>query len=273
MNAERIIDSHVHLFPDKLFRAIGKYFLEQYGWDIIYSLNYRDCIELLRGAGVGRIVYSNYAHRPGVAREINRWNLQVLGEYSDLFCFAAYHPGDVDALQYAGEVMAHPRVLGIKLHFLVQRFAPDDERLYPLYEMVMEKKKRLLFHVGTGPIGNEFVGLERFSRVLERYPDLPVNVAHLGALEYRGFFNLLDRYPSIMMDTAFTFLPNLPGTYDLGVGLLERYHDRILYGSDFPFLIYPREAEMETLKSLRLSSRCIESIFMNNAMRLTDSSL
>ncbi|MBN1533927.1 MAG: amidohydrolase family protein [Spirochaetes bacterium] len=270
MIPEAIIDSHVHLFPDKLFRAIGDYFLEQYGWRLIYQLNYRDCIDLLIRAGVERIVYSNYAHRPGIAREINRWNLQVLGEYSNLFCFAAYHPGDGDALRYAEEVMAHPRTMGIKLHFLVQRFAPDDERLFPLYELVIEKKKRLLLHVGTGPIGNEFVGLERFTRVLERYPELSVNVAHLGALEYRGFFALLDHYPGIMMDTAFTFLPNLPGGYDLGIDLLERYHDRILYGSDFPFLIVSRDTEIESLVSLGLSSRSLESIFRNNARWMTD---
>ena len=84
----------------------------------------------------------------------------------------------------AAELLDHPRILGFKLQLLVQRFSPDDERLFPLYELVMAKGKRLLLHVGTGPVGNEFVGVAPFRRLLARYPDLPAIVAHMGALEY-----------------------------------------------------------------------------------------
>jgi hypothetical protein len=263
-----IVDFHVHLFPDRLFEKIWSYFGKDYGWDVRHRLYYRESVDYLRKRGVGPIVYSNYAHREGVARTLNDWNLGVLEEIPDLYCFAAYHPGDDDALDIARRALDHPRVLGFKLQLLVQRFYPHDERLFPMYELVMERGKRLLFHVGTGPVGNEFVGYEHFARLLDRYPDLPANVAHMGALEYRDFMGLLDEHPLLYFDTSFSFLPGLPIRFDLGNDVLERYRDRIVYGSDFPNIIFPREDEIDCLLGMDLSQEFYDAVFLENGLRI-----
>lgn len=265
---DKIIDFHVHLFPDRLFQSIWKFFEQSYGWRVLHQLYYRDCVAYLREHGVGPIVYSNYAHKPGVARGINEWNLSVLEEIPDLYCFAAYHPGDEDALAMAEELVAHPRILGFKLQLLVQRFYPHDERLMPLYELIMERKKRMLLHVGTGPVGHEYVGLVHFRKLLKRFPELPVNVAHMGALEYQGFIELLDDHPGMYLDTAFTFYPGMEGSFNLGPEYLERYQDRILYGSDFPNLILPRQMEIDCLLGYGLPQAFYDKIFFSNAGRL-----
>jgi hypothetical protein len=265
---EKIIDFHVHLFPDRMFDAIWEYFLNYYAWDVKPRLYYRQCVDFLRERGVGPIVYSNYAHRAGVAEGLNEWNLSVVDELPDLYCFAAYHPDDHGALAMAERLLNHERILGFKLQLLVQRFFPHDERLFPLYEMIMAKRKRLLLHVGTGPVGNEFVGLEQFRKLMERYPELPVNVAHMGALEYHGFMGLLDEYPNLMFDTAFVFYPNVEGCYDLGGGLLEKYRERIVYGSDFPNILFPREAEIEGLLEYKLSQEFYDKVFYENGAAL-----
>jgi hypothetical protein len=268
MIAREIIDCHVHLFPDRLFEAIWEYFTKNYRWNLAHRLYYKECIDHLREQGVEQFIYSNYAHRPGIASSLVDWNHRVLEEYPQLYCYTAYHPGDGDSLSYARAALAHPRVLGFKLHFLVQNFPPDDERLFPLYELVMERKKRLLFHVGTGPVGNEHVGVERFLRVMERFPSLAVTVAHLGALEYVNFFNILDSYPQLMMDTAFTLIPELPGHYNLGHELFEIYQERLLYGSDFPFIIYDYRRELDMLLSMKLTDSVFYAILSNNAQLL-----
>jgi uncharacterized protein len=265
---EKIIDFHVHLFPDRLFDAIWRQFIADYGWPVIHRLYWRECVAYLKERGVGPLVYSNYAHREGVAGGLNDWNVQVLEAIPDLYCFAAYHPGDKDALIMADRLLAHPRVMGFKLQLLVQRFYPDDERLFPLYERVMDKGKRLLLHVGTGPVGNEFVGAAPFKRLLKRFPDLAVNVAHMGALEYAEFFALLDDYPRLCVDTSFSFLPKLGTMFDLGNDTLEKYQDRILYGSDFPNVIFPREDEIAYLVSLNLSQSFYNKVFHDNGWRL-----
>jgi len=183
---DKIVDFHVHLFPDRLFDAIRDYFFKVYNWDVVHRLYHRECIEYLRKRDVSHIVFSNYAHKPDVACELNRWNIEVLEENPDVFCFAAFHPEDKDGIRMAADLLDHPRILGFKLQLLVQPFFPDDERFFPLYEMVIEKNKRLLFHVGTGPVGNPYVGIGPFRRLMNRYPNLPANIAHMGGVGVSG---------------------------------------------------------------------------------------
>jgi predicted TIM-barrel fold metal-dependent hydrolase len=266
---ETIIDFHVHLFPDKFFNAIWRYFADRYGWEIRHKLYYRECVEYLRERGVGPIVYSNYAHRKGVARILNEWNMKVVEEIPDLYCFAAYHPEDgEDALAMAEEILEHPKILGFKLQLLVQRFYPHDERLFPLYERIIEKKKRVLFHVGTGPVGNRWVGVAQFKKLLHLFPALQANVAHMGGPEFSEFMALLDDYPGLCLDTSFAFIPHLPFKFDLGTDYLEKYQDRILYGSDFPNLLFPREDEIDYLLSFNLSPEFYEKVFRANGLAL-----
>lgn len=266
------IDFHVHLFPDRMFDAIWSFFSNEYRWDVLHKLYHRECIRYLQSHGVETIVYSNYAHRKGIAEGLNEWNLRVLDAHPGLYCFAAFHPEDANALKAAERILNHPRVLGFKLQLLVQRFFPDDPRLFPLYELVADRGKRLLFHVGTGPIGNECVGLAPFRRLLARYPRLPANVAHMGAYEYRGFMDLLDDHPGLYLDTAYAFFRESQGKggFDLGPAPLERHKDRILYGSDFPNIILPRESEIETLLGYGLSEAFYRRVFDQNGRRLIE---
>jgi hypothetical protein len=265
---DRIIDFHVHLFPDRIFDAIWKYFSSNYGWDVIYHLYHRECIDHLRSRGVGSIVYSNYAHRKGIARYLNEWNVAVLDKIPDLYCFAAYHPEDEDGPAMVASMIDHERILGLKLQILVQRFHPHDERLFPMYDILCKKRKWLLIHVGSGPVGNEFTGIRHFRKLLKHYPDMRIIVPHMGALEYEEFGALLDDYPNIYLDTSYSFFPDLTiGFLSSGPGVefLEKYQERILYGSDFPNLIFPREAEIETLLGLNLSPSFYEKVFLRNA--------
>jgi predicted TIM-barrel fold metal-dependent hydrolase len=263
-----LVDFHVHLFPDRLFDAIRRQFVADYGWSVLHSLYWRESVAYLRERGVGPVVYSNYAHRKDIARGLNDWNLKILEELPDIYCFAAFHPDDDDALAQAAALLDHPRILGFKLQLLVQRFAPDDERLFPLYELVMARGKRLLLHVGTGPVGNEFVGVAPFRRLLDRYPGLPAIVAHMGSLEYGPFGELLDAHPALYLDTAFSFLPRLGAMFDLGNDFLERHRGRILYGSDFPNILFPREDEIDTLLGRGLSQPFYDAVFRDNGLRL-----
>ncbi len=267
---DRMIDFHVHLFPDRLFDALWNFFSSVYGMDVRYRMYYRECIGYLRKQGVSPIVYSNYAHRPGVMEGLYEWNTAVLEEFEDVYCFSAYHPGDDGALAMAEKILDHPRILGIKLHLMVQQIYPHDERLYPLYEMVMARKKRLLLHIGTGPEGNQYVGLKEFRRVLDRYPGLPANIAHMGAYEYGEFMDLLDDHPNLVLDTAFVFFQENKnsGAFPPGPELLYRNRDRIVYGSDFPNLVFARESELAGLLDYDLPQDFYDAIFFRNAQKL-----
>jgi predicted TIM-barrel fold metal-dependent hydrolase len=262
-----IIDFHVHLFPEKGFDAIWEFFAAR-GAPVVYQYYSRQCIEYLQAHGVDTIVYSNYAHRKGIAGPVNEWNLDLLEEFPNLYCFAAYHPDDDNAFQYAEQMLSHPRVAGIKMHFQVQKIYPHDKRLFPLYEMLIDRNKRILMHVGNGPTDNEWVGFDHFKKLIDHFPDLPVNVPHMGCAEFGKFIEFLDEHPNIYLDTAYVFWPNLPWTFNLEREYLEKYKDRILYGSDFPNVILPREGEIENLLSFGLSQEFYDKVFYTNGMKL-----
>jgi predicted TIM-barrel fold metal-dependent hydrolase len=61
------------------------------------------------------------------------------------------------------------------------------------------------------------------------------------------------------------------GGFDLGNAPLEKYKDRILYGSDFPNLILPRESELETLLAYNLSPEFYKKVFYENGIELINS--
>lgn len=263
-----IIDSHVHLFPDKGFDAIWKAFDMIYQVPVLHHLYHKECIDYLRTRRVGPMVYSNYAHKPGIAKPMNQWNKDLLDRTENVFCYAAYHPDDPDALAQAEDILDHPKVMGIKLHFLIQQFYPYDSRFFPLYDLIMDKGKRLLMHLGTGPIGNQFTGLAHFKILLDRYPGLPVTVPHMGGYEYKEFLGLLDDHPALYLDTAYSFWPQAPGGFDQGGEALERYQDRIVYGSDFPNIVFPRGDEIKGLLAYGLDREVYTKIFFDNPARL-----
>jgi hypothetical protein len=130
----------------------------------------------------------------------------------------------------------------------------------------------LVIHVGTGPHTNEFTGLARFERVLERFPELRASICHMGAFETRSAFQLLDRFPHLHLDTTMAMTEaSLPYTrIDPAVvrdADLVRYADRILFGSDFPNLPYPYEAERVGLWARDLPMDVYRRIFRDNARR------
>ena len=265
---EKIIDFHTHLFPDKLIDAIWDKFLIDYKWDVLYRLYYRESVDFLNKHHVSPVVYSNYAHKKGVAEGLNRWNMKVLDEIPNLYCFAAIHPDDDNYMEIAKNIISHPNVLGFKLQHLVQNFYPYDERLFPLYDLVIEKGKRILFHAGTGPVGNPYVGIRNFEKMLKKYPDIPANIAHMGAFECKEFMDLLEDHKNLYFDTSFTFFKRADMGFNLDPSYLERNKNRILYGSDFPNLIFPREEEIDTIVGLGLSSEFYQNIFFDNGMEL-----
>ncbi len=107
---------------------------------------------------------------------------------------------------------------------------------------------------------------------MEKYPEINVIVAHMGAFEYHKFLRLLDKYENLYLDTAMIYIPEnifperitkRPKNEDL-----LSYQDRILFGSDYPNIPYDYEYSTKGLLALDLSREFYEKIFYTNAKRL-----
>ncbi len=266
----RYFDAHTHLHPPRLFRAIRRWFDEHTNWNLAGPAEPAAVAAALRAAGVERFAFFSYAHRPGMAREVNRWLRDVAATLPDGIPLGTVHAGDDDPGGIVEEACGEFGFAGVKLHIQVQRFYPDDPRIVAVYERLLALDRALVIHVGTGPHWNEFTGVARFARVLERVPDLRAVVCHMGAFETRTTLRLLDRYPNLFLDTTMAMTPaSLPFTgIDPGVvqnADLVRYADRIVFGSDFPNLPYPYEEERRGLWARDLPLAVYQRIFYDNA--------
>ena len=71
-----VIDAHVHIFPDALFQAVRRWF-DANAWHIRYALASKEIIGFLLSRGVDHVVALQYAHAPGIARELNRFMIEA----------------------------------------------------------------------------------------------------------------------------------------------------------------------------------------------------
>jgi uncharacterized protein len=266
-----MIDIHTHLHPPRLFAAIRRWFATNSSWDIAAQPQEpAEVAAVLRSAGVERFVFCSYAHRPGMARELNAWLVQTaraLGGYG--VPLATIHPEDpayLDDLRIALDAGC----AGLKLHEDVQKVACDDERLDPIYNELAARNGFLLVHVG--PIPWEYrkrEGRARVERVLQRHPSLTAVVAHFGVPDTLDYFELMSTHRNLYLDTTMVFAPSSPMRENvISVDAIERHAERVLYGTDFPNIPHDYEAESRGLESLGLRASTLRAVLHDNAERL-----
>ena len=266
-------DAHTHLHPPRLFAAIRRWFDEHTDWNLRGPTEPAEVAAALRAAGVDGFVFFSYAHRAGMARELNRWLRETARGLPDGIPLGTVHAGDDDPAAVVDEACGDFGFAGVKLHIQVQAFAADDPRVVPAYERLAALDRVLVIHVGTGPHTSPFTGLARLARVLERLPALRTVVCHMGAFETRLALALLDRFPALHLDTTMALTEaSRPYTgIDPGVvsdADLVRYQDRLVYGSDFPNLPYPYDEERRGLWARDLPLPVYRRIFAENGRRL-----
>lgn len=268
-----IIDVHTHLFPERLFRAIWKWF-DEHGWKVRHQIQADEVVEALGRMGVSRFVLLNYAHKAGMSESLNAWTFEFCKKYPQIIPFGAVHPDD-DVSKILDRCFTEYNFYGLKFHSHVTAIRPDDERMFPIYEKIIEHDRVLILHAGTGPSLKGYaetthdVSGARFVRpILKRYPKLKLIIPHLGADEFDAFFDLMEEFPNLRMDTTMACSGYFP--FKTPWEKIEKYSDRILYGSDFPNLPYDPMTEIKAIRASPLGVNAQEQIFYKNAVRLFD---
>lgn len=266
----RYLDVHVHPWPERVYAAMTRWF-DEHAWRIHQCVWGDEVDAFLTQRGITRHVALVYAHRAGMAREINRWLAGYARRHPRAIPMGTVHPDD-DVRAVLAEAFDELGLAGLKLHAHVMGIAPDDRRLWPVYEDLCARGKPLVFHAGTEPASDAYPrpceqisGLARLERALGDFPSLRCVVPHLGAGELARASELLERYPGVMLDSAMT----LSRYFDDGPGAawVEARAGRIMYGTDFPILPYDYDRERRCILALRLSPAAEDAIFWGNAAR------
>lgn len=265
-----VIDAHVHVFPHGYFSAVWKWF-DQNGWHIRYQLTSSQVLSFLISHGIQHIIAFQYAHKPGIANELNKYMGKKCIEFDNKVTgLATVYPGEQDARNILQEAFASG-LGGLKLHAHVQCFDMNSDDMHCLYDCCRAHNKPVVMHVGREPKSTayrcdpyEICSAEKLECILQDFPDLKICVPHLGIDETSAYQKLIDKYDNLWLDTTMAIAEYLP--INRGIDLGRYRPDRVMYGSDFPNIPYAWDRELKILERANISFDALEKIASKNAI-------
>lgn len=267
-----LFDVHVHFMPPRIMQAVWSYFdsagpLVGREWPIYYRGSEEQRLDRLRTMSVRHFSALSYAHKPGVATFMNDWNREFAGRVPESLWSGTFFP-ESGSGEYVGRLV-DDGVQVFKAHMQVGEYAADDPLLDGVWDVLNQSMTPVVMHAGSGPVPGKYTGPESVSRTLERFPDLTLIIAHLGAPEYHEFMDLAGRYPNVYLDTTMAFV-DFWGRDD-SAAVTPRLLDlqpKILLGTDFPNIPYQYAHQVEVLQRLNLGDDWMRDVLWNNSARL-----
>lgn len=159
-------------------------------------------------------------------------------------------------------------VRGLKIYPSYQFFYPDEERLYPLYQLCERAGLPLLVHVGSSVIPGtrlEYCHPRHLAPVARDFPALAVVMAHGGRGHwYRECARLTASRPNVYIDVTglvpSRLLEHFPELPDLA--------DQVVFGSDWPAMPKSVAHNVAAIRALGLDATVLDRILGRNAARL-----
>ncbi|MBA4369515.1 MAG: amidohydrolase [Desulfobacterium sp.] len=267
-----VVDAHVHVFPEHIFRAVWKWF-DEYGWPVRYRISSEEIVHFLLERGVAHVVALQYAHKPGISVDLNHFMVELCRKFpGKITGMATVFPGEEGAEEILQKAF-DDGLSGVKLHSHVQCFDMNSREMDIVYESCSSSHKPMVMHVGREPKSPGYAcdpyqicKAEKLEIVLRNFPGLRVCVPHLGADEFLAYKYLIEKYDNLWLDTAMAITDYLPGRNP--VSLHDMRTDRILYGSDFPNIPYAWDREVKELGAFFQESEKLKQILGQNAKEL-----
>ncbi|MFY9553673.1 MAG: amidohydrolase family protein [Blastocatellia bacterium] len=166
-------------------------------------------------------------------------------------------------------------LIGAKFHPGVQAFYPNDKQFYPLYEKINELGVPALFHTGTNGLGAgtpggmgirlDYTRPIYLDHVAADFPGLTIIGAHPAWPWHDEMLAIIGHKSNVFMDLSGWSPKYVPKSIiDEARGRLQ---DRILFGSDYPFIMPQRWlADFDALEGFSPEVR--RKILHDNAARL-----
>lgn len=192
-----------------------------------------------------------------------------------MFAFASVDPTrGQEAVDEAKRLIAAGGIRGFKLHPPLQQFHPNDQRIYPFYEVINEAKLPVIFHtghsgIGTGMPGGGGVRLKYgnpmdIDDVAVDFPDMPIIMAHPSFPWQDEAISICLHKPQVYIDLS-GWSPKYfsPTLVQYANTLLKT---KVLFGSDYP-LIAP-DRWLADFEKIAIKDEVRPLIMKENALRL-----
>lgn len=255
-----VIDFHVHCFPDEVSKKAVSVLAQNCGVPNLLDGTVGDIKRSMKNAGVDRSVVLSIATKPSQTEKINNWSQEI--QDGDIIAFGSIHP-DFDNWRMELKRIKDLGLKGVKFHPDYQLFYVDDQKLFPLYELILELGLIMVFHAGID------IGLpppyhctpERLKKVIKTFPNAKIVAAHMGGYSYWNEVESLLVGEDIYFDTSYSL--GIMGDEQTRRIIKNHGYKRILFGTDSPWK--GQDDEIKRLKGLGLGEDAEKAILGENA--------
>ena len=262
MKKYKIIDSHCHIYPDKIAEKASNATADFY--DLPPSMDGKISTLLEHGAaaGIDHFIVQSVATTPKQVSSINKFIAAAVAESGGRFTgLGTLHPDSEDMAADVDEIIALG-LKGVKIHPDIQKIQLDDPRMLKMYELC-EGKLPMLIHTGDNRYDNS--NPNRLLPILNTYKNLTVIGAHFGGWsiweEATREFAGRDNFYVDCSSSLYAISPETAKDLIMAYGT-----DRVLFGTDYP--LWTPESEIERFMKVDLTEEEREDILYNNAAKL-----
>jgi predicted TIM-barrel fold metal-dependent hydrolase len=269
------IDTHVHLETEMDDNAANEAAQKYFGKSGA-SANRYELAEYYRSRKIGCVIFTVDERLTGRPPIPNDEIAAFAAENADImFAFASVDPTrGSEAVAEAKRLIAAGGIRGFKLHPPLQQFHPNDQRIYPFYEVINEAKLPVIFHtghsgIGTGMPGGGGVRLKYgnpmdIDDVAVDFPEMPIIMAHPSFPWQDEAISVCLHKPQVYIDLSGWSPKYFSPTLVQYANTLLKH--KVLFGSDYP-LIAP-DRWLADFEKIAIKDEVRPLILKENAMRL-----
>ena len=264
-NGFQIIDSHCHIYPEKIAaKAVA-------GTDTFYGTVAKcdgtagSLLTINGECGIDHSLVQRVATTPKQVGSINRFIAETVAQSNGrLTGLGTLHPDSEDQRADV-QHLVDLGLIGVKLHPDIQQFKIDDYRCLKIYELCEEYGLPILMH--TGDKRYDFSNTNRLVPILETYTNLTIIGAHMGGWSLWDEASLeLAGTPILYVDCSST-MAWVP--LDKTAEIIRRYGaDRVLFGTDYP--MWRAKDELALFDKIDLTDEQREKILWKNLNEFLD---
>ena len=258
----RIIDSHCHIYPDKIAAKASASTGDFYKMPSRLDGKVSTLLERGEKAGIEHFVVQSVATTPHQVSSINKFIADAVADSNGKFTgLGTLHPDSSDIEADIEEIVSLG-LKGVKLHPDIQQFKIDDYRMLKIYELC-EGRLPILMHTGDSRF--DYSNPNRMMPILEIYKKLTVIGAHFGGWSvWDEATKNLSKFENFYVDCSSSLYALTP---EEAKKLIYAYGTkRVLFGTDYP--MWEPAGEIERFMQLKLTEQEREDILYNNTARL-----
>ncbi|MBE6787893.1 MAG: amidohydrolase [Ruminococcaceae bacterium] len=258
-----VIDSHCHIYPEKIAEKAVKGTDNFYGENSVGTGTVSNLLALGQQAGVDHFIVQSVATTPKQVKSINEFIAKEVENSGGLMTgLGTLHPDSEDIKDDVKHLM-ELGLRGVKLHPDIQAFKIDDYRCLKIYELCEENSLPVLMH--TGDNRYDYSNPNRLLPILDIYKGLTVIGAHLGGWSiWEEAVEAYCQMPNFYVDCSSSFPYLKPET---AKKIIRKYGaDKVLFGTDYP--MWSPKREIEYFMGLSLDESEIISIMNMNVKKL-----